>query len=101
MRMNPSPLLPALLLWLVASTTLFCQDPRQQRENLGPEVNSSSIEIVPLVSPNGRSLYFDRKFDSANVGGADDEDDIYVSTLDSSGRWSPARHIGAPLNTKG
>lgn len=99
--MNPPLFPPALLLWLLASTTLFCQAPIPERQNLGPAVNSPLIEILPLVSPDGRTLYFDRKYDSANIGGIRDEDDIYISHLDSAGRWSDARNAGAPLNSRG
>ncbi len=71
------------------------------RENLGPRVNSMSIEILPIVSADGRTLYFDRKYDSANVGGEDDEDDIYYSTLRDDGTWSDAVNIGPSLNSPG
>jgi outer membrane protein OmpA-like peptidoglycan-associated protein len=71
------------------------------RENLGPTINTGRTEILPVVSPDGKTLYFDRKFDSANVGGVDDEDDIYYSTLQRDGTWSVARNIGPPLSTSG
>jgi outer membrane protein OmpA-like peptidoglycan-associated protein len=101
MRMKPTLLPPALLLWLAASATLFCQTPILERQNLGPAVNGPLIEILPLVSPDGRTLYFDRKYDSANVGGVRDQDDIYISRLDSAGRWSDARNAGVPMNSRG
>jgi OmpA-OmpF porin, OOP family len=72
-----------------------------QRENLGPAINSPSIEILPIVSPDGSTLYFDRKNDVANVGGPSDLDDIYYAARLPDGSWSPAQNIGAPLNTPG
>lgn len=72
-----------------------------QRENLGPAVNSPSVEILPIVSPDGSTLYFDRKYDPDNVGGAADQDDIWYSKRLPDGSWSQARNIGAPLNTPG
>lgn len=72
-----------------------------QRLNLGGGVNGPLVELMPLVSPDGRTLYFDRKYDSNNVGGVEDADDIYYSTLLPNGTWSRAKNIGPPLNTPG
>src|SRR5690348_6950321 len=80
-------LIPALLpriLGLVVALPLSAQDDVEKidaRENLGPAINTGSIEIMPIVSPDGKTLYFDRKNDSANTGGVADDDDIYYSTL--------------------
>jgi len=70
------------------------------RENLGSCVNSEYPDIVPIISPDGRMLYFDRKRSPDNTGGTADNDEIYVSTRQSDGSWGPARNIGAPLNTR-
>jgi outer membrane protein OmpA-like peptidoglycan-associated protein len=72
-----------------------------QRVNLGTAINSPAVEIMPVISPDGKTLYFDRKYHPENVGGEDDDDDIYYSTLQPDGTWSPAKNIGPPLNTKG
>jgi hypothetical protein len=71
------------------------------REHLGSAVNSPDIEIAPVISPDGTTLYFDRKYSFDNTGGTDDDDDIYYSTLGKDGTWSPAKNIGPPLNTPG
>lgn len=71
-------------------------------DKLGKNVNSSYVEHNPLLSPDGRTLYFSRRYHPDNVGGVDDGEDIWYSTLDeSSGEWSPAKNIGPPLNNKG
>jgi outer membrane protein OmpA-like peptidoglycan-associated protein len=90
-----------ILTSLVSQAQLGVEPDYPSRQNLGPSINSAGIEILPVVSPDGKTLYFDRKYDTANVGGIDDDDDIYYSTLQSDGRWSPARNIGPPLNTRG
>ncbi|MBC8146278.1 MAG: OmpA family protein [bacterium] len=72
-----------------------------KRENVGRSINTTSMEIVPLVSPDASTLYFDRKFDTGNVGGVNDQDDIYFSTRLPDGTWSLAKNVGAPLNTPG
>jgi outer membrane protein OmpA-like peptidoglycan-associated protein len=71
------------------------------RENQGPSINTAAIEILPIVSPDGKTLYFDRKYDSANTNGVNDPDDIWFSTLGDDGQWTPAQNIGPPLNTPG
>ncbi len=90
----------ALLLWLHPSSDLPAQtDPLP--ENLGPEINSSFTDFVPVISPDGGTLYFVRALTSENVGGARDEGDIWYSTRRPDGRWSQAVNIGAPLNDNG
>ncbi|MBI5220167.1 MAG: OmpA family protein [Bacteroidia bacterium] len=71
-----------------------------KRESLGPNINTQYDEISPKISPDGRTIYFDRKFTPQNIGGEKDEDDIWVSKMDEKGIWSPAVNIGAPLNDK-
>lgn len=71
-------------------------------ENLGANVNSSYAEHSPIISPDGKRLYFSRRFHPDNVGGVDDSEDIWMSELDeSTGNWKPAKNIGPPLNTEG
>ena len=68
-------------------------------ENLGANVNSSYYDHLPIVSPDGKTLYFARKFAEDNVG-KDHKDDIYFSKLTPIGKWSKAENIGEPLNTE-
>lgn len=70
-----------------------------QAENLGPNVNSASPDMLPMISPDGRTLYFARKLHPENSG-TDLRDDIWVSSLDDNGEWSQAQNIGAPLNNE-
>ncbi len=65
-------------------------------ENLGPNVNSAYNDVCPVISPDGKTLYFDRTDDPTNVG----RDDIWLSTRQKDGTWSPAKNIGPPLNTR-
>lgn len=76
-----------------------------KKENLGRTVNSPGQEVAPVISPDGRTLYFTRNFDKANIGGADRQD-VWYSTLESgaTGRepgWSEAVNIGPPINNAG
>ena len=71
-----------------------------QPENLGESINSIYDETAPMISPDGKTIYFDRKSHPENAGGFNDEDDIWFSKKDADGKWSPAKNIGPPLNNK-
>lgn len=73
-----------------------------EADRLGKNVNSDYIEHSPIISPDGKHLYFSRRYHPDNVGGVDDVEDIWVSDLDpETGEWLPAKNIGPPLNTEG
>jgi len=69
--------------------------------NLGPNVNSRYVDTHPVISPDGRTLYFARQAHPGNVGGARDPQDVWYSTLTSGKNktWSLARNLGGPVNT--
>jgi len=69
-------------------------------ENLGENINSIYDEDAPMISPDGKTIYFVRKFHPENIGGVEDEDDIWYSVVDQNNKWRPARNIGMPLNNK-
>jgi Tol biopolymer transport system component len=63
--------------------------------NLGPNINSSSVEIDPSISADGLELFFESRR-SGGHGLAD----IYVSRRASKDDpWEPCVNIGAPVNT--
>ncbi len=71
-------------------------------EKLSENVNSDYVEHSPIISPDGKRLYFSRKYHPDNAGGVNDPEDIWVSEWDEeNSRWKPARNIGPPLNTDG
>ncbi|GAB2554237.1 OmpA family protein [Spirosoma aerophilum] len=68
-------------------------------ENLGNQVNSEYNEINPMISPDGKTLYFARISHPNNTHGTKGSQDIWYSDLDAaSGKWGPARRMGFPLN---
>ncbi len=74
----------------------------KEADKLSTNVNSPYIEHSPIISPDGKHLYFSRRYHPDNVGGVDDVEDIWVSDLDpKTGEWLPAKNIGPPLNTEG
>ena len=65
------------------------------KENLGIGVNSQFEEVYPIISPDGKTLYFDRKDHPANYGR---NDNIWYSELGPEGKWALAKEIGRTLN---
>jgi OmpA-OmpF porin, OOP family len=65
-------------------------------DNLGPNVNSAAGELCPLISADGRSLYFVRDGHDANWS----TQDVWLSARDGKG-WAPAVHPGTPVNNRG
>jgi outer membrane protein OmpA-like peptidoglycan-associated protein/Tol biopolymer transport system component len=71
--------------------------------NLGPSINTKFTEVRPVISPDGRTLFFARQNSPLNRGGAKDGQDVWYSTLLNARTktWSQARNVGAPINTTG
>jgi OOP family OmpA-OmpF porin len=68
-------------------------------KRLGPNVNSAYTEMGPLVSPDGKTLYFSRRGDPSDQAGKKDMEDIWFSKWDETTKsWGPAKNIGPPLN---
>lgn len=71
----------------------------QSPERLDTVINSVYNEINPVLSPDGRTLYFTRANHPANAGGKKDPGDIWLSTLGDNG-WSDARRLDGPVNNR-
>jgi OmpA-OmpF porin, OOP family len=63
-------------------------------------VNSAYDEQGPVISPDGKTLYFTIGNHERNVGGKKDPGDIWVS-LWVGGQWSAPVHGGPVLNSRG
>ncbi|MGZ3929974.1 MAG: OmpA family protein [Bacteroidia bacterium] len=64
-------------------------------------VNTAYPEMGPIVSADGKILYFSRVQHPLNTGGEQDEEDIWYAEWNSeTGSWGEAKNIGAPLNNK-
>lgn len=70
-------------------------------ESLDKNVNSEYSELNPLLSPDGKTLYFSRRNHPENIGGVNDKEDIWYSELDSTGRWQLAKNMGIKFNNEG
>ncbi len=70
-------------------------------ERLSDNINSEYKEYKPVLSPDGKTMWFSRKFHPENIGGVEDGEDIWVSTLNDDGEWAPADNAGSILNNEG
>lgn len=73
----------------------------QRAEHLSRQVNSEFEEREPILSPDGRTLFFWRRATPANTGGIPDPGDIWFSRLLGDNTWTSAVRIGPPLNSSG
>lgn len=89
-----------LLFFLLISGFLMAQ---KAPENLGSAVNSEFSELNPVISPDGRTLYFGRKNHPANRYGVKGSEtisgsqDIWFSEKVGD-TWSTARRLSEVLN---
>ncbi|MFZ6011529.1 MAG: OmpA family protein, partial [Bacteroidota bacterium] len=64
---------------------------------IGEGINTAYDEINPVISPDGKTLFFTRVNHPENTFGAADSEDIWYATLQNDGAWSKAKRI-ANLN---
>ncbi len=69
-------------------------------ENLGNGVNSRYDEMTPVIAPDGKGLYFSRKYHPKNVGGPSDLQDVYFSELLGT-QFQGGINLGSPINNSG
>lgn len=68
-------------------------------ENLGQNVNSEFPELAPVVTPDGRRLYFTREGHPGNLG-VQKKQDVWYSDIDSNYHFSPATILPKPINNE-
>ncbi len=69
-------------------------------EKLDANVNSDVSELNPMLSPDGKTMYFSRANHPENMGGVNDKEDIWYSELGADGKWSLARNMGPQFNNE-
>lgn len=67
-------------------------------QNLGLAINSEYAEINPVISRDGKTLFFSRVNHPDNHFGKDASQDIWYSTLLDEGTWSPAARLPNEVN---
>jgi outer membrane protein OmpA-like peptidoglycan-associated protein len=69
-----------------------------KKENLGKYVNSKTHDVAPVISPDGKNIYFTR-WDHPDNFGKDKKQDIWNSTF-ADGVWQPAVNLTKPINNE-
>ena len=89
----------SIILFLL-SDFVFAQQfsSRYELVKMDKNVNTFRHEAAPVVSPDGNTLYFFVQDHPDNTMGKDDTQDIWMSTKDENGAWSPAQHMRSPFN---
>lgn len=89
-----------LFVALLSPVLLFAQDfaPRYELVKLNKGINTHYHEAAPIISQDGKKLYFFVHNHPENTFGKEGSDDIWMSTLDDKGEWGPAKHLAAPYN---
>jgi len=67
-------------------------------DTLVSNLNTRYDEQNPVLSPDGKKLYFTRANDSLSIGGARDKGDVWVASLAENSIWSKPVNLGAPIN---
>ncbi len=71
-------------------------------EALHESINSPYIELKPVISPNGKRLYFSRHLHPGNTLQQDDQEDIWYSDFDTqSESWKDPVLLYGHLNNEG
>ncbi|GHN01008.1 hypothetical protein WSM22_24970 [Cytophagales bacterium WSM2-2] len=65
---------------------------------MNDNVNTRYNEVSPVISPDGRSLYYFVSDHPENTYGKESSQDIWISTLDDKGNWTKASHMTSPFN---
>ncbi len=71
---------------------------KYEMQKLEGGINTRHDDAAPVISPDGKTLYYFISNHPDNKFGEQGSQDIWVSYMDESGNWSPAEHLKSPLN---
>ncbi len=95
-----------LLAFFLFPHLVFAQDEGEsqkvllKKQNLGKLINSPYSEIAPIISPNGKLLFFTMGIGHPANLGEEHLQDCYVSRF-QSGKWGVPKNLGIPINSPG
>ena len=64
--------------------------------SLSENINSETYEFNAYISPNENIIIFSSYRRPDSIGGTD----LYISTKDENGMWTPAKNLGTTINSK-
>ncbi|MEL7533373.1 MAG: OmpA family protein [Bacteroidota bacterium] len=92
------------MLWLcnfAQAQTRGPQDAPAKPKNLGKAVNSRYVENRPVITPDGKRLYFVRTNHPQNNYGGENSEDVWYSDFNADRKiWSYARRLGNDFNLR-
>lgn len=93
------------IIWTISTTFIFfiyfpTSGQKIIKTNLSDSINSEFTETKPIISVDGKTLYFVRQNAPDNINGKLDDQDIYISKYGNNG-WGKAVNAGPPLNNSG
>lgn len=87
------------ILFLAFNLVLFAQPSANRFELVKlKEVNTAYNEGGPVISPDGKTLYFFVDSHPENTMGKEGTQDIWMSKKDDAGVWSAPKHLTSPFN---
>jgi OOP family OmpA-OmpF porin len=78
------------------NTNTAVKNYKAQKENLGEQINSEYIDKFPMISPDGKILYYLREDYPGDYG----SQDIWYAELQEDGSWGKGKNIGSDLNNE-
>lgn len=88
-----------IFLLLLAVAAAFHAQAQYQPVPLDKAINSPSKDLLPRISPDGKSLYFVRMGHPQNFTQKADDQDIWVAERDAPDKpWRPATLLPFPVN---
>lgn len=69
-------------------------------EKLSDAINTSYNELMPVISSDGKTLFFDRQLHPENTTGEVPNDDIWFAEMNENNVWKPAQRLPKPLNNE-
>ncbi len=70
-----------------------------KKEHLGTKINSPYNELLPIIAPSGKYLYFTMGRGNPRNTGDEKYQDIYFSSLLADGTWSSSKNLGSTFNS--
>jgi OmpA-OmpF porin, OOP family len=93
----------ALILLIINIPLAGAQNlPSSEKEQIILIKDTTKTEVQdarPLLSADGKTLFFGRRNHARNIGGKTDQQDIWVASLDTLGKFSKVRSLGKMINT--
>lgn len=80
--------------------TVYKNFDTEMAENVDPHINTAYTEILPIISPDGNTLYFVRSDHPQNYSGSMKSQDVWMADVTNGMADAKATKVPKPLNTQ-